>query len=207
MLDVAIPFCLSRVRRRLSYRFLPISTQNVVQVTVAGVIGSWWFTADGDTSSRIADMNHSFFRSCFYAIGSTCYGSLLVGPVRVLRQLSAFFRPSEEVSSLSFLHECLFCIQTCLTSGVDYLTSRYNAWAFTYIGLYGYGLVDAGLHSTELFEKRGWSTIVSDDLVPNVLLLTNLVIGGITGCIAHLIENAENLSLTSLNQPVATAFL
>jgi hypothetical protein len=68
-------------------------------------------------------------------------------------------------------------------------------------------LTDAGLHATELFEKRGWSTIVSDDLVPNVLLLTCLVIGGVTGCFAHLIENFESLSLTSLNEPVTTSFV
>ena len=67
--------------------------------------------------------------------------------------------------------------------------------------------MDAGLHSTELFEKRGWTTIVSDDLVPNVLLMTSLVIGGITGCFAHLIENFEALKLTTLDEPVATSFL
>jgi hypothetical protein len=190
-----------RVRRLTS------SLQNIVQVTVAGVIGSWWFTPDGDTSSRGADLNRAFFRSSFYTIGSICFGSLLVGPIRLLRQLSALFRPSEEVSSLLCLHECLYCIQSCLTSCVDSLADRYNPWAFTYVGLYGYGLADAGLHSTELFDKRGWSTIVSDDLVPKILLMTSLVIGGITGCFAHLIENIESLSLTSLNEPIATSFL
>lgn len=94
-----------------------------------------------------------------------------------------------------------------MTSCVDNLADRFNPWAFTYVGLYGYNLIDAGLHSTELFNKRGWSTIVSDDLVPNVLLMTSLVIGGITGCFAHLIENIEGLSLTSLNEPIATSFL
>eukprot|EP00339_Tiarina_fusa_P008651 CAMPEP_0117084522 /NCGR_PEP_ID=MMETSP0472-20121206/59490_1 /TAXON_ID=693140 ORGANISM="Tiarina fusus, Strain LIS" /NCGR_SAMPLE_ID=MMETSP0472 /ASSEMBLY_ACC=CAM_ASM_000603 /LENGTH=829 /DNA_ID=CAMNT_0004813551 /DNA_START=41 /DNA_END=2531 /DNA_ORIENTATION=- len=180
---------------------------NIVQVTVSGVIGSWWFTAEGDTSTRQDDLVRAFFRSSFYSIGSICYGSLLVGPVRLLRQLSVLFRPSEEVSSLMCLHECFYCIQKCLTSCVDTLADRYSPWGFTYIGLYGYGLVDAGLHSTELFEKRGWSTIVSDDLVPNVLLMTSLVIGGITGCFAHLIENFETLALTSLDEPVATSFL
>jgi hypothetical protein len=188
-------------------RRLTSSLQNIVQVTFAGVIGSWWFTPDGDTSSRGADLNRAFFRSSFYTIGSICFGSLLVGPIRLIRQLSALFRPSEEVSSLLCLHECLYCIQSCLTSCVDSLADRFNPWAFTYVGLYGYGLVDAGLHSTELFDKRGWSTIVSDDLVPNILLMTSLVIGGITGCFAHLIENTESLSLTSLNEPIATSFL
>ena len=67
--------------------------------------------------------------------------------------------------------------------------------------------MDAGLHSTELFDRRGWSTIVSDDLVPNVLLMTSLVIGGATGCVAHLIENVEVLSLTNLNEPSTISFM
>lgn len=176
-------------------------------MTVAGVIGSWWFTVDGDTRRRGEDLRRSFFRSVFYSVGSVCYGSLLVGPVRVLKQLSALFRPSEENVSLLCLHECIHCVQTCLTSCVDSLAFRFNPWAFTYVGLYGYNLTDAGLHSTELFEKRGWATIVSDDLVPNVLLMTCLVIGGVTGCFAHLIENFESLALTSLNEPVTTSFM
>lgn len=162
---------------------------------------------DGDARTRSQDLQRSFFRSIFYSVGSVCYGSLFVGPVRVLRQLSALFRPNEGNTSLLCFHECIHCIQTFLTSCVDSLASRFNPWAFTYVGLYGYNLTDAGLHSTELFEKRGWSTIVSDDLVPNVLLMTCLVIGGVTGCFAHLIENFESLALSSLNEPVITSFV
>jgi Plasma-membrane choline transporter len=177
-----------------------------VQVTVAGVIGSWWYKPEGHIETRGADLNHAFFRSCFYALGSICFGSLLVGPVKVLRQLSVFFRPREEVTSLLCLHEFLHCIQTCLTSIVDSLADRFSPWSFAYVGLYGYGLIDAGLHSAELFEKRGWTTIVSDDLVPNVLLLSSLVIGGTTGLFAFLIENMAGLSLTSLDMPETTSF-
>jgi hypothetical protein len=131
----------------------------------------------------------------------------MVGPVRILRQLSAFFRPSEQVNSLLCLHEGIHFIQTCMTSCVDGLADRFNSWCFAYVGLYGYGLVDAGLHSTELFEKRGWTTIVSDDLVPNLLSMICLGIGGLTGMIAYLLERLEPLSLTSLGVPLMTSFM
>eukprot|EP00934_Nitzschia_sp_Nitz4_P004156 Nitzschia sp. Nitz4//scaffold153_size53422//13539//19613//NITZ4_006760-RA/size53422-processed-gene-0.20-mRNA-1//-1//CDS//3329537259//4146//frame0 len=181
---------------------------NIVQVTVAGVIGSWWSSPEEvriTTGSQ--ELGRSFFSSCFYSLGSICFGSLLVGPVRVLRQLSALFRPSEEGSSLLCLHECLYFFQSALASCVDYLVYRFNPWGFTYVGLYGYNLMDAGLHATELFEKRGWTTIVSDDLVPNVLLLITLVIGGVTGVFAHGLESIETLKLTSFDEPVVTSFI
>lgn len=180
---------------------------NVVQVTVAAVIGRWWYTADGDISNRGSDLNHAFFRSFFYSIGSICFGSLFVGPVRILRQLSVFFRPTEEVHSLMTLHECMHFIQSCLTNCVESLARRFSPWSFTYVGLYGYGLMDAGLHSAELFEKRGWTTIVSDDLVPNVLLLITLTISGLTGMFAHLLERFESLSLTASQEPLVTPFI
>lgn len=180
---------------------------NIVQVTVADVIGRWWYTTEGDTSSRGADLNHAFFRSFFYSIGSICFGSLFVGPVRLLRQFSVFFRPTEEVHSLMTLHECMHCVQSCMTNGVEALATRFSPWSFTYVGLYGYSLIDAGLHSTELFEKRGWTTIVSDDLVPNVILLMTLTITGLTGVFAYLLEHFESLQLTASQEPLMTPFI
>ncbi|VEU37624.1 unnamed protein product [Pseudo-nitzschia multistriata] len=180
---------------------------NIVQVTVADVIGKWWYTPDGDTSSRGADLNHAFFRSVFYSVGSICFGSLFVGPVRILRQFSVFFRPPEEVHSLMTLHECMHCIQSCLTNCVESLARRFSPWSFTYVGLYGYGLIDAGLHSAELFDKRGWTTIVSDDLVPNVLLLMTFTITGLTGVFAHLLQRFESLALTASQEPLVTPFV
>jgi hypothetical protein len=176
-------------------------------VTVADVIGKWWYTVDGDTSSRGTDLKHAFFQSFFYSIGSICFGSLFVGPVRVLRQFSIFFRPTEEVNSLLTLHECIHCIQTALTNCVESLARRFSPWSFTYVGLYGYNIMDAGLRSAELFEKRGWTTIVSDELVPNVLLLITVAITGLTGMFAHALEQFESLSLTATNEPLVTPFV
>ena len=48
--------------------------------------------------------------------------------------------------------------------------------------------------------------IVTDDLVPNILLMTSLVIGGATGLFAHLIENIDGMNLTSLGQPGPVSF-
>ena len=130
-------------------------------------------------------------------MGSICFGSLFVGPVRILRQILSPFRPgSTESSSLECLYECIFCVQSCVTSCIETVAAGCNSWAFTYIGLYHYSFLDAGYNATELFERRGWSTIVSDDLVPNVLFLTSLVIGGATGCFTHLMSRLYGLTVS-----------
>ena len=67
--------------------------------------------------------------------------------------------------------------------------------------------MDAGLRSAELFEKRGWTTIVSDELVPNVLLLITLAITGLTGVFAHFLEHFERFSITATNDPLVTPFV
>mmetsp|Transcript_21316 Transcript_21316/g.31612 ORF Transcript_21316/g.31612 Transcript_21316/m.31612 type:complete len:803 (+) Transcript_21316:171-2579(+) len=182
---------------------------NIVQVTVTSTIGMWWFRPG---AAKITwwneDVSHSLFTSMFYSIGSICFGSLVVGPVRFIRQLSAFFRPSsEETSLLMCLHECVHCVQTCIANCVDNLSDHFNPWAMSYVGLYGYGLLEAGHKASELFEKRGWTTIVSDDLLGNVLLMFSVVVGGVTGCFGMLIQDIESWGFTNLDTPAFVAFL
>jgi hypothetical protein len=105
-----------------------------------------------------------------------------------------------------FLHECSNCIQTCISSCVDTILYNANAWGFTYVALYGYGFFDASRHASELFEKRGWTMIVSDDLVPNILLIASLVIGGVSGCFAHVISQFDRLRVTAEAEPGVAAF-
>ncbi|GAX25098.1 hypothetical protein FisN_10Lh298 [Fistulifera solaris] len=132
---------------------------------------------------------------------------LLEDGVRVLRQLSGFIRPSAADESLLCLHECLHCIRSMLTSCIDDIASNFSSWGFTYVGLYGYGFLDASYNASVLFDKRGWTVIVSDDLVPNILLIVSIVIGGVTGCFAHLISQLDRLHVTSLEEPGLVSFV
>lgn len=172
--------------------------QGTVHAITAGVIGGWWYHGNSEENSGL--VRKSAFKTIFYSMGSICFGSLFVGPVRILRLFSVLFRPSSsDDSSLVCLHQCVHCIQSCMTSFVDSISASYNTWAYTYIGMYHYGFLDAGHHATDLFEKIGWTTIVSDDLVPNVLFFTSLVIGGITGCFAFLLSRIDRLAVLNSN--------
>jgi len=192
----------------ISYYWTYHVLMNVVQVAVAGTIGDWWFRPAGTEAICDGTVLRNLFLACTLSFGSICFGSLVVGPVRFIRQLSFFIRPSTDNDSvLMGLHECLLWIQTCIANCVDGMASYFNSWAFTYVGLYGYGLLDGGSHATELFEKRGWTMIVADDLIPNVLLMVSLVIGGVTGCFGFMLETVDNLNFTNVGDPGAAAFL
>ena len=82
-----------------------------------------------------------------------------------------------------------------------------NQWNFTYIGLYGYKFWDSGSKASQLFEARGWTHVVSDDLIMSVMTMTSLIIGGSTACLGLIVEEVDGYSFTSLHKPIATAFL
>jgi hypothetical protein len=60
---------------------------------------------------------------------------------------------------------------------LERLVSYFNKYAFVYIGLYGYDFLESGHRTFQLFQQRGWTVSVNDDLVARVLKLASLVVG------------------------------
>eukprot|EP00578_Thalassiosira_sp_NH16_P001931 CAMPEP_0181140830 /NCGR_PEP_ID=MMETSP1071-20121207/35507_1 /TAXON_ID=35127 /ORGANISM="Thalassiosira sp., Strain NH16" /LENGTH=785 /DNA_ID=CAMNT_0023227795 /DNA_START=193 /DNA_END=2550 /DNA_ORIENTATION=+ len=173
--------------------------RHIVMVTVAGTIGSWWF-------AKPSALYQTFLSATVYNFGSICYGSLFVGFVQFLRQITEGLRPHSEDSSMMCLVECSLFFQTKIVGCVDNLADSFTPWAFTYVGLYKYGLKEAGHKSNELFDQRGWTRIVNDDLISSVLAMVSLVIGGLTGSFAVILQALDGHGLTSFGHPVLTSF-
>lgn len=84
VLTVALMFCFYWTQQVI---------KNVVHVTTAGVVGSWWFAPMGDPSSSTCccSTSHpsvtasSLSRAMTYSFGSICFGSLLVSIAEVLK--------------------------------------------------------------------------------------------------------------------------
>lgn len=62
----------------------------------------------------------------------------------------------------------------------------------SYVGIYGMSYCQSGKEVMNLFHNRGWEAIIADDLIGNTLFLVSVVIGGITGCIAIIVEVASD---------------
>jgi len=163
----------------LSFFFTQQVLKNVVHVTVAGVVGTWWFAPDSKGCCGAAIFG-SLIRATTTSFGSICFGSLIVAILQALRTLVDAARENEEFGSM--LACCLDCIIGCLQGLVEY----FNKWAFIYVGLYGYGYIEAGKNVMTLFKDRGWDAIIADDLVGMVLSMLSLVVGIITGVVSLL---------------------
>jgi len=156
---------------------------NIVQTSVAGTVGTWWFVPEEASSCCSSAVTSSVSRSCTYSFGSICFGSLLVALIQAVRALIESARQSDDANQL------LVCIVDCLLSCIQGLVEYFNKWAFVYVGIYGYGYCEAGKNVMTLFSGRGWDVIIADDLVDKCLGLVNLLLAGMIGSIGLLLES------------------
>lgn len=59
-----------------------------------------------------------------------------------------------------------------------------------YVGLYGFSYLEAGREVINLFQQKGWTAIITDDLVDNVLFMVSLGIGLGSGLLGWVIGKA-----------------
>jgi len=158
----------------VSYYFVHQVLKNVVHVTIAGVVGTWWFAPD-EKGCCGKSIFGSLCRALTTSFGSICFGSLIVAAIQAVRTLVDVAKANDDIGST--LACCIDCILGCIESIVEY----FNKWAFIYVGLYGYGYCEAGKSVMTLFRDRGWDAIIADDLIGMVLGMLSLVVGLITG--------------------------
>lgn len=162
----------------LSLFFTQQVLESCVHVTVAGTVGTWW-VAPEESGFCSKGVCNSFIRTVTTSFGSICFGSLLVAIIQALRAVASAARNSDECALVACIFECIL---SCLASLLEY----FNKWAFIYVGVYGFGYIEAGKNVMQLFASRGWEAVIADDLVGGSILLIcvilALVIGGL--CVA-----------------------
>jgi len=89
---------------------------NVVHVTTAGTVGTWWFQpveASGCCSKAVRD---SYVRSLTTSFGSICLGSLIVALIQAVREFIHSLREDGD----SIVACCAECMIGCLESLAEY---------------------------------------------------------------------------------------
>jgi len=167
------------------YSFLSSVLQNHVHVTVAGTVGTWWFSPEEASSCCSSAVRDSFYRASTYSFGSICMGSLLVAIIQAAKQmLHALRENGDGVCS---------CIAECCLGCIESIAEYFNQWAFVFVGLYGYSFMEAGRTVMHLFYSRGWTVIITDYLVDRVLLMISFLIGLILGLLAIVVSTSMGL--------------
>jgi Plasma-membrane choline transporter. len=164
--------------------------KNVVHVTVAGTVGTWWWApleANSCCSSAVMD---SHKRALSYSFGSICLGSLLVAIIQTLKSLAESARQNDD--------GILKCIADCVLGCLETIMEIFNEWAFVYVGLYGYSFVEAAKNVMTLFKARGWTAIITDYMVDRVLLMISFGNGMLSGALAAGISYTLQLNLEGI---------
>ncbi|KAL3781243.1 hypothetical protein ACHAWO_009875 [Cyclotella atomus] len=169
----------------LSFYWTSSVIKNTLHVTVAGVVGTWWFVPTEASSFCSSAVRDSYARSMTTSFGSICMGSLVVAIVETLENTVKNQR--EESDGLLL---CLAqCILACLRDVIEY----FNTWAYVFVGLYGYTFLEAGKGVIELFKTRGWTTIITDNLAQSVLSMLSAAVGLLTGLVAMTIAHGQGM--------------
>eukprot|EP00571_Detonula_confervacea_P011700 CAMPEP_0172297026 /NCGR_PEP_ID=MMETSP1058-20130122/199_1 /TAXON_ID=83371 /ORGANISM="Detonula confervacea, Strain CCMP 353" /LENGTH=587 /DNA_ID=CAMNT_0013006123 /DNA_START=102 /DNA_END=1862 /DNA_ORIENTATION=- len=183
----------------LSYYWTFQVIKNVVHVTVAGTVGTWWFVPTEGSSCCSHGVRDSFLRSVTTSFGSICMGSLLVAIIETAKTMVRNLRESEGGGIFLCLAECLLA---CLQDIMEY----FNMWAFVFVGLYGYPYVESGKNVINLFKTRGWTTIITDNLAQSVLTMVSVAVGLITGLVALGIAHGQRMVFGDELGGMAAAF-
>jgi len=105
----------------VSYYWTHQVLQNTVHVTVAGVIGTWWFSPDEASSFCSQAIFDSLARASTYSFGSICFGSLIVALIQALRALNHQLRGNDEF-------QIVVCIIDCILGCIETIVEYFNKW-------------------------------------------------------------------------------
>ncbi|KAL3789049.1 hypothetical protein ACHAWO_004606 [Cyclotella atomus] len=153
--------------------------QNTVHAIVAGVVSTWWFDPEQGSGCCSGNVIGSTVRATTSSFGSICFGSLLVAIIQTLRALVEAARADDDVEGCAAFMLCLVdCCLRCLEDILEY----FNKFAYIYVG---------SKNVMTLFKAKGWTVIVNDDLISNVLSLFNLVVGCGVGLFGLLMKDAN----------------
>jgi len=170
---------------------------NILVVTVSGCAEEWWFAAEG-----AMPVVKAFCRAITYDLGAICFGSLLVAIIQTLYAILMYLAAKAKKQGNKLMEcvlYCLACCVACLEKCVEYM----NKYAYTYVGIYGYGFMTAGMKVMSLFVNEGLTIIQNDLIVEYLLLFGNAVVGALTAGLGIIVVQRSPAEWTEGLHPYA----
>ena len=170
---------------------------NVVHCSTSAIISIWWRTCNNDNIND--NRNHTILKHIVTkSLGSICFGSLLVAIVRIMKTILTLIiqnlKKIRATSFLSYFQNCLLSLFSFILSVLDRIMTYFNRYAFCYVGIFGYDFLKSSKCAIELFQQKGWSILLNDDIIDFVIYLSNLLIGIISMLIGVLYCKLSGIS-------------
>ena len=73
--------------------------------------------------------------------------------------------------------------------------------------MYGFSYLEAGRNVIQLFQNKGWTVIITDDLADNVLFMMTVAIGFCSGLVGLVLASMDPNLLAGFEQVHGPAFL
>jgi len=206
-------------RKSLLHCFLWLM-KNIIHVTVAGVVTSWWTDPESLTSCCNNVLRKQFVLSLTSSFGSICLGSLVSPALEVLRHtLGICWHSSIQPQGLESNHDNVILGEHSVHSDpsnlallpvpkspIDGAIKYFNDYGFTYMGIYREKFQTSSFKATEVFEMREWVGVVSDKLIDTVLCIMTIAITLATGAFGLVVEEFDGYSFSNFQKPTSTAF-
>jgi hypothetical protein len=158
---------------------------NVVHCTTSAAVAKWWVVGYPSALS----VQEGFERSTTTSLGSICFASLLVALVRTTRSVLHF--ANKQLSSVQSsgiirsMQRCFVRVIAFLLSVLDRLVVYFNRYALCFVAVYRYDFLQASAAASALFQQRGYSMLLNDDIIDVVLNIGHFIIGTISMCVGY----------------------
>lgn len=169
-------------------------------------MATWCFAKREADSCCSSAVGASLLRSVTFSFGSICLGSLLQALVSVFRSLVESARDNRDRDD-NACGNVVLCILECIARLLEDVIEYFNQWAYVFVGIYGYSYLESGKRVMELFRARGWTTIITDNLVGYVLGVVTFTNGLLTGAAGVLVEHIVSKNMHDPSHPDVDSYL
>eukprot|EP01038_Epipyxis_sp_PR26KG_P010595 gene10595-14234_t len=176
----------------LSFFWTSSVLSNIVHCATAKAVNEWWRNEQPPPDI----MENSMVVTMSQSLGSICYGSLISAIVRTLRTALEILIMSIQKLDYNITRGFqlrILIILKYLMKLIERITNYFNRYAFVFVAIHGMDFRLASKQAVRLFEKKGWTAILNDDIIEFVLYLGNGGIAIITMLIGYYYSRAVRL--------------
>lgn len=150
-----------------------LTFRNITHFVTACVVGQWWFVDEARSQYAVETSVQRAFTTNF---GTISFGSLILAFLKAMR-VFAQINERNARQDRNILLLLISCVAVCILRIFERLVRYLNEWAFIYAALTGQSFRKASQSFLQLFEQRGWTMIINDDLAGSALTIVTLAIG------------------------------